>query len=118
MSTVQELTFNDQLVGVVVADQLILDASVVQESDLPTITGMALYAMEVQAGRLEGPYTDEAAIVYAALALDTSIMDVLPRPRARSGRLKHRIRRPVRGEPDPNFALDSPTVGEPRIRFT
>lgn len=38
------------------------------EASALTVKGMCLFAMEVQAGAIDPPYTDERALVYAHLA--------------------------------------------------
>jgi hypothetical protein len=42
--------------------------SSLDEHSAQTVEAMCLFALEVQAGRLEPPYTDEQALAYARLA--------------------------------------------------
>jgi hypothetical protein len=67
MGNLQRIIYNDRLAAVVVADQAILADELSQEEER-TVMAMCLYALEVDAGRERGPYSDERALDYARRA--------------------------------------------------
>jgi len=67
MGELQQITYNGQLAAVVVADQaIVLDG--LSEDEERRVKAMCLYALEVDAGRERGPYSDERALQYARRA--------------------------------------------------
>ncbi len=67
MSRLQQITHNDELVAIVLADQAIIDDTL-PDCERPKVQAMCLYALEIQAGELPGPYTDAKANAYARAA--------------------------------------------------
>ena len=70
MSTIsdfQQITYNGEVVAVVIADQAIIPKALPAE-DRKTVEAMCLYALEIAAGQLAGPYSDERALAYAQRA--------------------------------------------------
>lgn len=67
MSEFQQITYDGEVVAVVIADQAIIPKALPVE-DRKTVEGMCLYALEVGAGRHAGPYSDEQAHGYAQRA--------------------------------------------------
>jgi hypothetical protein len=63
----QRVTHNGELVAVVIAGQAIIDDTI-PAAEKPLIQAKCLYALEIQAGDLPGPYTDEKADLYARTA--------------------------------------------------
>jgi len=67
MSRLQQITHNGELVAIVLADQAIIDDTL-PASERRQVQAMCLYALEIQAGELPGPYTDDKANAYARAA--------------------------------------------------
>ena len=67
MSQVQTVRLRGEPVAVVVGGEARIVASL-GEGDAITVKGMCLFAMEVQAGAVDPPYTDARALTYARLA--------------------------------------------------
>jgi len=70
MSTVsefQQITYNGEVVAVVIADQAVIPKALPAE-DRKTVEAMCLYALEVAAGQHAGPYSDDRALAYAQRA--------------------------------------------------
>jgi len=68
MSRLQQITHNGELVAIVLADQAIIDDTL-PFSERPKVQAMCLYALQIQAGELPGPYTDAKAKAYALAAV-------------------------------------------------
>lgn len=68
MSRLQQITHNGELVAIVLADQAIIDGTL-PASEQPHVQAMCLYALQIQAGELPGPYTDARATAYARAAV-------------------------------------------------
>ncbi len=67
MSKGQVIRLNGDVVALVVdGEARIMDG--LSEPAMLTVKGMCLFAMEVQAGVIDPPYTDERALTYARLA--------------------------------------------------
>ena len=67
MSKGQVIRLNGNVVALVVdGEARIMDR--LSEPAMLTVKGMCLFAMEVQAGAIDPPYTDERALAYARLA--------------------------------------------------
>ena len=67
MSKGQVIRLNGDVVALVVdGEARIMDG--LSEPAMLTVKGMCLFAMEVQAGAIDPPYTDERALAYARLA--------------------------------------------------
>ena len=64
---VQTVQLNGAPVAVVVDGEARITAAL-GEADELTVKGMCLFAMEVQAGAVDPPYTDKRALAYAQLA--------------------------------------------------
>ena len=64
---VQTVQLNGAPVAVVVDGEARITAAL-GEADELTVKGMCLFAMEVQAGAIDAPYTDARALTYARLA--------------------------------------------------
>ncbi|MEJ7894206.1 MAG: hypothetical protein WKF94_16375 [Solirubrobacteraceae bacterium] len=81
MRTIQVIELRGRPVALALADEAIL-ADHITDDEQPIVAGMALYALEVQAGARPGPYTDADAERYARreLALRAAARPV-PRPR-------------------------------------
>jgi hypothetical protein len=71
MNQLQRITYNGELVAVVIADHAIIDDTI-PAPEKPHIQAKCLYALEIQAGELPGPYTDEKADLYARAAASRS----------------------------------------------
>jgi hypothetical protein len=67
MSEFQQITYNGEVVAVVIADQAIIPKALPAE-DRKTVEAMCLYALEVAAGEHADPYSDERALAYAQRA--------------------------------------------------
>jgi len=67
MSQLQRITHNGELVAVAIADHAIIDDTI-PAAEKPLIQAKCLYALEIQAGELPGPYSDEKADIYAQAA--------------------------------------------------
>ncbi|WP_249011197.1 hypothetical protein [Conexibacter sp. DBS9H8] len=67
MPTIQPITLNRSLVAVV-ADGDALISEDLDERDAATVKAMCLFAIEIQAGETEGPYTETRALAYASRA--------------------------------------------------
>ncbi len=67
MSRLQQITHNGELVAIVLADQAIIDDTL-PAGERPKVQAMCLYALQIQAGELPGPYTDDKANAYARAA--------------------------------------------------
>ncbi len=67
MSQVQTVRLRGEPVAVVVGGEARIVASL-GEGDAITVKGMCLFAMEVQAGAIDAPYSDARALTYARLA--------------------------------------------------
>ena len=63
----QRITHNGELVAVVIAGQAIIDDTI-PAAEQPLVQAKCLYALEIQAGDLPGPYTDQKADLYARAA--------------------------------------------------
>ena len=67
MSKGQVIRLNGDVVALVVdGEARIMDG--LSDPAMLTVKGMCLFAMEVQAGAIDRPYTDERALMYARLA--------------------------------------------------
>ena len=67
MSKGQVIRLNGDVVALVVdGEARITDG--LSESAMLTVKGMCLFAMEVQAGAIDPPYTDDRALAYVRLA--------------------------------------------------
>ncbi len=67
MSKGQVIRLNGDVVALVVdGEARIMDG--LSEPAMLTVKGMCLFAMEVQAGAIDPPYTDERALTYSRLA--------------------------------------------------
>jgi hypothetical protein len=67
MSRVHTVRLRGEPVAVVVDGEARIVASL-GEGDAITVKGMCLFAMEVQAGAIDAPYTNARALTYARLA--------------------------------------------------
>lgn len=67
ISRVQTVRFRGEPVAVVVDGEARIIAAL-EEADALTVKGMCLFAMEVQAGAIDPPYTNARALTYARLA--------------------------------------------------
>lgn len=67
MSDFQQITYNGEVVAVVVGDEAIIQKALPAE-DRRTVEAMCLFALEVAAGLHAGPYSDERALKYARRA--------------------------------------------------
>jgi hypothetical protein len=72
MSEITRIIYQGRLAAVVVAEEAIL-TDPLPEPDERTVKAMCLYALEINAGLLPGPYTDENALEYAQRAERTRI---------------------------------------------
>jgi len=68
MRRLQQITHNGELVAIVLADQAIIDDAL-PVSERSQVQAMCLYALQIQAGELPGPYTDDKANAYARAAM-------------------------------------------------
>jgi hypothetical protein len=59
------IEFQGNPVGVVADGHARINEELVAPEALATVKGMALFAIEVQAGNIDGPYTQSRARVYA-----------------------------------------------------
>jgi hypothetical protein len=66
--TQQQIRLDGEVVAVAAAGQLVVDESVDDGSRLATVQAMGLYALEIEAGAIAGPYSDQDALRYAAAA--------------------------------------------------
>ncbi len=64
MSQIQPITHNGRIVALVAAQRAFISDHV-PERHRPTVKAMCLYAIEIAAGSLPGPYTDAGALAYA-----------------------------------------------------
>jgi hypothetical protein len=64
MTNVLAITYDGRLVAAVLHGQAII-ATDVPDRHRATVEAMCLYAGEILAGRIDGPYRDEDAIAYA-----------------------------------------------------
>jgi hypothetical protein len=67
VSNLQKITHNGRLAALVVANQAIV-LNGLGEDEERTVKAMCLYALEDDAGREDGPYSDKRAIQYALRA--------------------------------------------------
>jgi hypothetical protein len=67
MSDFQHITYQGEVVAVVIADQAIIPKALPAE-DRKTVEAMCLYALEITAGGHVGPYSDDRALAYAQRA--------------------------------------------------
>ena len=67
MSDFQQITYNGEVVAVVISDHAIIPKALPVE-DRKTVEAMCLYALEVAAGQHAGPYSDDRALAYAQRA--------------------------------------------------
>lgn len=58
------IRWNDEPVALVIDGQAFLNLHLDAAATL-TVKGMCLFALEVQAGAIDGPYSDERALAYA-----------------------------------------------------
>lgn len=58
------IRWKDEPVALVIDGQAYLNLHL-DETTLLTVKGMCLFALEVQAGAIDGPYTDQRALAYA-----------------------------------------------------
>jgi len=65
MKRLQQITHNSELVAITLADQAIIDNTLPASEH---VQAMCLYALQIQAGELPGPYTDAKANAYAVAA--------------------------------------------------
>lgn len=66
MPTVQPITLDGRLVAVVADGEALIE--VLDEQEAATVKAMCLFAIEIRAGEIEGPYTEARALAYAARA--------------------------------------------------
>lgn len=67
MSKAQVIRFNGAVVALVVDGEAHVTDDLADES-AGTVKGMCLFAMEVQAGAIDPPYSDARALSYARMA--------------------------------------------------
>jgi hypothetical protein len=67
MSQLQQITHNGELVAIVLADHAVIDDTL-HASERQHVQAKCLYALQIQAGELPGPYTDAKANAYAHAA--------------------------------------------------
>ena len=67
MPTVQPIMLDGRLVAVVGDGEAVIEVTL-GEQEATTVKAMCLFAIEVQAGEIEGPYTETRALAYAARA--------------------------------------------------
>jgi len=67
MSEFQQITYNGEVVAVVIADQAIIPRALPAQHRT-TVEAMCLYALEVAAGQHAGRYSDDRALAYARRA--------------------------------------------------
>lgn len=58
------IRFNGDPVALVIDGEAFLNLHL-DEADALTVKGMCLFAMEIQAGAIDGPYSDQRALAYA-----------------------------------------------------
>jgi hypothetical protein len=80
MRQIQVIELRGRPVALALGDEAIL-ADHITADDRPIVAGMALYAIDIQAGRRPGPYNDADAERYARRELALRTARVLPRPR-------------------------------------
>ena len=67
MPTVQPITLRGRLVAVVADGEALIEATL-ERPPMETVQAMCLFAIEIRAGEIEGPYTEPRALAYAARA--------------------------------------------------
>lgn len=67
MTQIQPITHNGRIVALVAAQHAVISDHV-PDRHRPTVKAMCLYAIEIAAGHLPGPYTDAAALADARRA--------------------------------------------------
>jgi hypothetical protein len=67
MSSLQQITHNSELVAIVLADHAIIDDTL-PATERVYVQAKCLYALQIQAGELPGPYTERKANAYAHAA--------------------------------------------------
>jgi hypothetical protein len=67
MGEIQPITHDGRLAAIVVGEQAIIPDTLADSQLLP-VSARCLYALEIAAGHLPGPYTDRAAEAYARAA--------------------------------------------------
>ena len=67
MNEIQPIIHRGRVAAIVVAGQAIIPDAL-PEHEQPTVQAMCLYALDVAAGLLPGPYTDAGALEYARAA--------------------------------------------------
>ena len=65
MTALTIIEYEGTPVGVVADGYARLNETLIPPRALPTVKGMALFAMEVQDGNIDGPYTERRALAYA-----------------------------------------------------
>jgi hypothetical protein len=65
MTALTIIEYEGTPVGVVADGHARLNETLVPQAALTTVKGMALFAMEVQDGNIDGPYTERRALAYA-----------------------------------------------------
>jgi hypothetical protein len=80
MRQIQVIELHGRPVALALGDEAIL-ADHITDDDRPIVAGMALYAIEIQAGARPGPYSDADAERYARRELALRTARALPRPR-------------------------------------
>ena len=64
MAGLQQITHNGKLAALVIAGQAIIDDTL-PDDQRRQIQAMCLYALEIQDGQRDGPYSDSDALSYA-----------------------------------------------------
>jgi hypothetical protein len=67
MISLQKITYNGRVAAVVLAGHALVVEGLA-DGDERAVRAMCLYALEIDAGRETGPYTDQQALHYAARA--------------------------------------------------
>lgn len=80
MRQIQVIELRGRPVALALGDEAIL-ADHITDTDRPIVAGMALYAIDIQAGRRPAPYSDADAERYARRELALRTPRALPRPR-------------------------------------
>jgi hypothetical protein len=78
MRQIQVIELHGHPVALALVDEAIL-ADHITDADRPIVAGMALYAIEIQAGARPGPYSDADAERYARRQIALRIARILPR---------------------------------------
>jgi hypothetical protein len=65
MTALTIIEYEGTPVGVVADGHVRLNETLIPLRALPTVKGMVLFAMEVQNGNIDGPYTERRALAYA-----------------------------------------------------